>query len=203
MLPTFAPNSRPGIHSMHRIVTSTLLMMAAFPALAAAQIGIMGGYNVDTFDGFSDDRFELVDDTSGFNTGIFLDFEFGRIGLRPAIVYHRLTDAVIEDPESGPADIEIIEIPLHVRLSAPLPVATPYVLVGPTLMFPSSARPLVGDALAGTRVRWGIGLGVEWDLGFRLWPEIRYGRSIGGLVEGDTAKASQLSTFMVTIGVSF
>ena len=187
---------------MRRLATA-LITLAACPAVAAAQIGVTGGYNHDSFSGFSDERFTLSSDINGFNTGIFLDFAIGRIGMRPAIVYRRLPGAIVEDEESAAGDMEIVELPLEIRISAPLPLAQPYLVFGPTVMFPSSTRPIVDEALAGARLLLGIGVGVEWDLGFRLWPEVRYGTSIGGLVENDESGGSKLQTLVVRIGLSF
>ncbi len=186
-----------------RPLATALLALAASPAVIAAQIGVMAGYNHDSFSGFSDERFALSDEIDGFNTGIFLDFAIGRLGIRTAMVYRRLPGAVTEDGDSPVSDLEIIELPLELRVTAPLPVARPYVVMGPTLIFPSSSRPPVDEALAGARLQLGVGVGVEWDIGFRLWPEIRYGRSLGGLVENDETGGSKLDTFVIRLGISF
>lgn len=186
-----------------RRLASALIALAACPAVAAAQIGVTGGYNHDSFSGFSDERFALSSDISGFNTGIFFDFAIGRIALRPAIVYRRLPGAVEADEESAASDLEIVEIPLELRISAPLPLAKPYLVFGPTVMFPTSTIPAVDEALAGARLLLAIGFGVEWDLGFRLWPEISYGTSLGGLVENDETGGSKLQRVVVRLGISF
>ena len=187
---------------MRRIIIS-LFALSAMPAAAAAQIGITGGYNSDSFRGFQNEAFRIADQTNGFNTGIFLDFEIGNVGIRPALVYRQLQNAVIEDPETPATSLEFVEVPLDVRLKARLPVISPYVLAGPSVLFPSSARPNVDQALAGARMTFGFGVGAEWDLGFRLWPEIRYATSVGGIVKDDPANASRARTFIARLGISF
>lgn len=187
---------------MRRII-SLLFLFSALPAAASAQIGITGGYNSDSFGGFQSEAFRLADRASGFNTGIFLDFEIGNVGIRPALMYRQLQDAVIEDPESPPTSLEFVEVPLDLRLKARLPIISPYVLAGPSVLFPSSARPGVDQALAGARVTIGVGVGAEWDLGFRLWPEIRYSTSVGGIVKNDPTSSSRASTFIARLGISF
>lgn len=197
-------------HRHRTLARSSSLAVAALlgawltaPAPVTGQLGVLGGFSRDSFGTSSGSEIALADRTDGFHTGIFLAFDVGPFGVRPAIVFRELPGAVLPGGDQPPVDVEIIEIPLDIRIKAPLSGPTPYVLVGPTVMFPSSARPRVDDALAGARVRVDFGIGLEWDLGFRLWPEIRYGKSIGGLLVGDTTDESSLETFMVRLGISF
>lgn len=177
-------------------------MIAPAPG-AHAQIGVLGGFNRDSFGDFSGETYELVDEIDGFHTGIFLDFSLGLFGIRPSIVYHRLTKAVIGEEDAPQGDIEIVEFPLEGRVAAPFGSLRPYLITGPTLMFPSSPITPVDEALAGALIRWSVGIGVEWDVGFRVWPEMRVGSTIGGLVEDDDEGGSRLTTFMMRIGLSF
>lgn len=192
------------------LLPALLLAAAALgaPDPARAQIGVMGGYSRDSLGGLdAGPDFSLAEESDGFHTGIFLDIGLGRFAVRPGIVYRRLLDAAFSGAEQAALDVEIVEFPLDLRLSAPLPVATPYLLAGPSLMFPSSARAPVDEALAGTRLRIDVGVGLVWDVGFRLWPEIRYGWGLGGLAgsaaESAAGSSSSLETLMVRIGVSF
>jgi len=189
---------------------ATLLVFAGLsvPMAARAQIGVMGGYSRDSVGEFDTGAgFSLADRSDGFHTGIFLDISLGRFAVRPGIVYRRLQKAAFSGEERTPADIEIVEFPLDLRLSAPLPVVTPYLLAGPVLMFPSSARLAIDEGLAPRLVRLDIGAGLEWDIGFRLWPEIRYGTGLGGLAgsgaEAAAGESSSIETLMIRIGVSF
>jgi hypothetical protein len=180
------------------------LITLVSPREASGQIGLLGGYSRDSFDGYVGDEFRLADRTHGFHTGIFLTFDIGRIGIRPGVAYHQLGGAVIPDDEDAiPVDIEIIELPLDVRLSAPFPVVTPYLVGGATFMFPSSARPAIDDALVGRMWRVDFGVGFEWDIGFRIWPEIRYGRSVGGIVAFDPSEDSGFDTLTARVAISF
>ncbi|MDX1389145.1 MAG: hypothetical protein R3344_08140 [Acidobacteriota bacterium] len=190
---------------IRRLATfAAFLFIVIIPASGAhAQIGVRGGFNRDSFGEFSDEEYELVDEVDGFHTGIFLDFSFGLFGVRPSIVYHRLTKAVIGDEDAPQGDIEIVEFPIEGRVAASFGNLRPYLIAGPTVMFPSSPITPVDDALAGTVVQLSVGIGVEWDVGFRVWPEMRIGSSIGGLVEDDPEGDSRLTTFMMRIGLSF
>jgi hypothetical protein len=186
-----------------RRILALLIAFSAIPAVAVAQIGITGGFNRDSFSGFESTTFRLADQANGFNTGIFLDFEIGNVGIRPALIYRQLQDAVMEDPESAPTSLEFVEVPLDIRLKARLPIISPYVLAGPSVLFPSSARPGVDQALAGARLSFGFGIGAEWDIGFRIWPEIRYSTSVGGIVKNDPSDKSRVNTFIARLGITF
>ena len=175
----------------------------AAPAPVTGQLGVLGGFSRDSFGESSGSEITLADRTDGFHTGIFIAFDMGPLGVRPAIVFRELPGAVLPGGDQPAVDVEIIEIPLDIRIKAPLSGLTPYLLAGPVVMFPSSARDRVDDALVGSRVRFDFGIGLEWDLGFRIWPEIRYGRSVGSLLAGDTTDDSDMETFMVRLGVSF
>ena len=179
------------------------MLLAGTTAEAHSQIGIMGGYNRDSFGTFANQTFRLADKVDGFNTGIFLDFELGRFGVRPAIIYRQLQNAVIDIEEELESDLEVVEVPVDLRVTAPLPVVTPYIFGGPSLLFPSSSDAAVDVSLAGARLALAIGVGAEIDLGFRLWPEIRFATSLGGLIENDQVDASRLETFVARVGVSF
>ena len=180
-----------------------IVLLAIVPSTVRAQIGVVGGYNRDSFQSFSNDDFSLAESTNGFNTGVFLDFELGQFGIRPGINYRSLQDAIVQEPDGLTANLEIVEIPVDVRVSAPLPLLKPYLLAGVAVIFPSTARPIVDEALAGARLGVGVGFGAEWDVGFRLWPEIRYATSIGGIVEDDAAGRSRIETFVARLGISF
>jgi len=194
-----------------RLLAACLLPIAALgarPAPATAQIGVLGGYSRDSLGDFTaGEGFGLAGDADAFHAGIFLDFGFGRFALRPAIVYRRLPNAGFSGVDRTPTDIEIVEFPLDLRLSAPLPVLKPYLLAGPVLMFPSSPRTSVDQGLPGARFRLDIGIGLEWHVGLRLWPEIRYGTGLGGLAnpeaEAEAGQSSSFDTFMIRLGVSF
>jgi hypothetical protein len=195
------------------VVAAVLTILAASlghairAAPVSGQIGIVGGANRDDVGDFvTADGLRLAGEVDGFHAGIFLSFQRGRFGARPAILYRQLRGAFV-DTDLGAIDVEIIEIPLDLRVTAPLPVVRPYLVAGPVIMFPSSARPAAQDALANTRFRFDIGAGIEWNVGFRLWPEIRYGTVIGSLLRSDVRAAGQgssrMSTFMLRLGISF
>ncbi len=198
-----------------RAVLPGLLAALSLPQPAHAQIGIVGGYNRDLLRGLeANEGFSFTDEATGFHLGIFLNVRAGPFGLRPAIIYHRISKLEFAAGERRTEfDLEIVEVPLDVRLRLAIPVVRPYLLAGPVFMFPSSPRRGVGDALETAPTRLDVGFGLEWTLGLRLWPEVRYGFGLTDFLDpnaipvGDTTFSGtgtpKLDSFMLRLGVSF
>lgn len=169
-------------------------LVCALPTAAEAQIGILAGYNRDTLAEFlPENGFDLTDVTDGYHVGVFLNFNLATFSIRPALIYHRMPELVaMAGEERVRFDIDMVEIPLDFRIRLPLPAVQPYLLGGPVLTFPSSTFSGVDDLLTARPVRVEFGAGVELDLGFRLWPEVRYGFGIGSLMGSDVAVGSQV-----------
>jgi hypothetical protein len=191
-----------------------LVLACAFPAGARAQSGILAGYNRDTLAEFlPENGFDLTDTADGYHVGVFLNFNLATFSIRPAVVYHRMPELVaMAGEERVRFDIDLVEIPLDFRIRLPLPAVQPYVLGGPVLTFPSSTFSGVDDLLTARPVRAEFGVGVELDLGFRLWPEVRYGFGTGALMGPGVAVGSGVlrgdgeprhDTLTLRLGISF
>lgn len=186
----------------------------ALPAAAEAQIGILAGYNRDTLAEFlPENGFDLTDAADGYHVGVFLNFNLATFSIRPAVIYHRMPElAAMAGDERVRFDIDMVEIPLDFRIRLPLPAIQPYVLGGPVLTFPSSKFSGVDDILTARPVRAEFGVGLEFDVGLRLWPEVRYGFGIGSLMGSDVAVGSRVlqgdgeprhDTLTLRLGISF
>ncbi|MDX1579341.1 MAG: hypothetical protein R3266_12700, partial [Gemmatimonadota bacterium] len=157
--------------------------------------------------------FDLTDTADGFHLGIFFNVQLGPLGIRPAVVYHRISELAAETTEERTAfDLELVEIPLDLRLELPVPLLRPYLLAGPVFSFPSTANTRVDPLLEERPTRVEVGAGLELDFGFRLWPEIRYGRGIERLMRSDVPLgqgtllgqgAPRLDTVTLRLGISF
>lgn len=189
-------------------------LACALPADAEAQIGILAGYNRDTLAEFlPENGFDLTELTDGYHVGVFLNFNLATFSIRPAVIYHRMPELVaMAGEERVRFDIDLVEIPLDFRIRLPLPAVQPYVLGGPVLTFPSSTFSGVDDLLTARPVRAEFGVGVELDLGVRLWPEVRYGFGLGSLMGSDVAVGSQVlqgdgeprhDSLTLRLGISF
>ena len=189
-------------------------LVCTLPADAEAQIGILAGYNRDTLAEFlPENGFDLTELTDGYHVGVFLNFNLATFSIRPAVIYHRMPELVaMAGEERVRFDIDLVEIPLDFRIRLPLPAVQPYVLGGPVLTFPSSTFSGVDDLLTARPVRAEFGVGVELDLGFRLWPEVRYGFGLGSLMGSDVAVGSRVlqgegeprhDSLTLRLGISF
>ncbi len=200
-----------GLRGLTRLAVGLLL---ATPIAATAQIGVVGGYNRDSIEEFVPaDGFDFTDRTDGFHIGIFFNVNLGLLGVRPAIIYHRVSDLTATvGTDRTQFDIELVEIPLDLRLRLPIPVFRPYLLAGPVFSFPSTAATGVNRLLNSRPIRVEFGAGLELNLGFKLWPEIRYGRGLDPLMAseiplGEATLLGQgqprLDTITFRLGVSF
>lgn len=197
-----------------RIAYATLVLILGASGAGEAQIGIVGGYNRDMFHGLDvAEGFSLEEDPNGFHLGIFLNVNVGALGIRPAVIYHRIVDVdVRSQTDALDFDLEIVEVPLDFRLRLPVPVVRPYLLAGPVFMFPSSPDEAIDALLETGPSRIDVGLGFEWSFGFRLWPEVRYGFGITRFMQTDFPLSDppfsaegdpRLDGLMVRVGISF
>ena len=166
----------------------TLGLACALPSTAEAQIGVLAGYNRDTIGKFlPESGFGLTDLADGYHVGVFLNFNLAAFAIRPALIYHRIPELVARAGEDDVKfDIDVPGIPA--RFPHPTPGAARSTLrnsPGPVLTFPSSTFSGVDDLLEARPVRAEFGLGLEVDVGFRLWPEVRYGFGLGSLMGSD------------------
>ena len=196
------------------LALGAVLAPALGPRPATGQIGIVAGYNRDMLqDLVVADGFRLDDEQSGFHLGIFLNVNVGTFAIRPAVLYHRIVDVDVLGPGAAKDfDLEIVEVPLDFLLRLPVPIVHPYFLAGPVFMFPSSPEESVDAVLETGPTRIDVGIGFEWNFGFRLWPEVRYGFGVNQFMGtefplgDDTFSATgepSLDTFMVRVGISF
>lgn len=194
------------------LLALALACAAATPA--SAQIGIVAGYNRDMIEEFSAAAgYELTGQTDGFHLGIFFNVNIGPLGIRPSVIYHQVPDIEASDGTDATVfNVDIVEVPLDIRLRMPVPLVRPYILVGPVLSFPSTSLPGVDALLQARPFRFEVGAGLELDLGFRLWPELRYGRGLEPFMrsaipigEGTLQGTGnpRLDTFTIRLGISF
>lgn len=200
--------------SSWKLILLGLGLAIAAPQAINAQIGVVAGYNRDQLKNFLPaNGFDLTDTTNGFHIGVFFNINLGLIGIRPAVIYHQVPNLVATaGTESTPFDIELVEVPLDLRLRIPVPILQPYLVAAPVFTFPASSVSGVNDQLGSRPIRAEFGAGFELDLGFRLWPEIRYGFGLQALMDsgipaGDETLVGEgnprLNTLTLRLGVSF
>ncbi len=203
--------------TQRRFLRSTLLAATLGLGLASpatAQIGIAGGINRDYLSdiNLADTSIEVTS-AEGFNFGIFFNVNLLILAVRPAVYYHRVNDLTVATAtQSTSFDLDLIEIPLDLRLRLPLPIVKPYLLAGAVLGFPSSSNAAIDASMTSSVWRADVGVGIELNLGIRLWPEVRFGLGltdyfkdgvpIGSDVVIPTGKV-RLDSFLLRLGISF
>lgn len=117
--------------------------------------------------------------STGYHVGIEFELGAGPLALRPGVFYQRLGS--YDFPSGDEFNLSAVEVPVDVRLTVlPLPVASPYLVAGPVLTFPS-ATGAFGDAVKSMSLTADIGAGVKISLpgsGLVLMPELRYSHGV-------------------------
>ncbi len=191
-----------------------LLAAVFLCAPAHGQVGIAGGVNSNDLSDIEISGGTIdISSTSGWHLGIFLNWNLAFLGVRPGVFFHRVNNFAIESGDtSARFDLDIVEIPLDLRVRFPFPLVSPYLVAGPVVTFPSSSNESIDASLASMPWRLDVGFGFEIDLGLRLWPEARAGFGLSDFFEseidlGDDVLAPfnriKARTFMLRLGVSF
>lgn len=185
----------------------------AYAAPAVGQVGIAAGWNVDFPVGVKGSGGAVeAEDGSGWNMGIFYNWNASAFGFRPGIYYHRVTDLLLyAGGDSTSVDLDIVEFPLEARARLRISILTPYLVVAPVIGFPSTSLQSVDETLSGTAWKLDLVLGVEIWLGIRLWPEVRFGIGLNDLANqdrpipiGESATGNfKLNSLSFRLGVSF
>jgi hypothetical protein len=202
--------------------TAALPLLAALALAAvqpaAAQLGVAGGLNFESFSDISVDSGESgVDGATGWHVGVFYDLAVGPIAIRPGLFYRQTGEFGVDSAVGSLTDFDLnlIEIPvdLRYRIGAPLVPIKPYFLAGPVFTLPSSSDDAYEDAVADFTLSGAVGAGVEVTLvgtGIKLFPEVRYQFGLGDYLDqtqiaGQTIAADEnenLSSFMIRLGVA-
>jgi hypothetical protein len=168
-----------------RILLSVIFALALLSSASSAhaQFGIAAGLN---FDRISDidarDADVTFENASGFHVGAFFDLGLGPVAIRPGVFYRNirgieydLTSLAVGARPSF--DLNLVEVPIDIRIRTTTPIVRPYALAGPVIRFASTPDEDFEDAIENLSVAANIGAGVEIRIpmtGIRLFPELRY-----------------------------
>lgn len=199
------------------VLAIVFALAAIVPQRAQAQgFGVLAGANFDNMSDISGDREATFENASGFHLGVFYDLPLGPVALRPALVYVNVGSFDAESGESllGNVDLNLIEVPVDVRVRMMTPFIKPYAMAGPVLRFASTGDDELSESLANFSVAGNIGVGLEIGAPgaqIRLYPELRYSFGVTNIMDdveflGATFSADEdvrLSSFMLRLGVAF
>ncbi len=185
---------------MKKIVLLATVLWVYCLGQADAQVhfGIKGGINFNNFDYKSAKTDLTLDNSTGWQAGILLQFKVPVVGLgvQPELLY-TVKKADIDNESNS---ISYFEVPLNVRWGFNLVVIRPFIMGGPYFSY---AVDMSGDTFKDkvNRFDWGVGLGggVErWKLQLAL-------RYSWGLQDVSSVSDLELknNTFTLSLGLLF
>jgi hypothetical protein len=121
------------------LAAAALVAMSAPPLRADIQLGIKAGGTMARPTGLQLlDPAASLKSKSGFTGGIFLALNYGRVLTIQWEAVYSMKGAVYTPPDSAATETlsaDYIEVPLLLKLRAPLPVIQPFIFAGPAVGF--------------------------------------------------------------------
>ncbi|MBN2265143.1 MAG: PorT family protein [Candidatus Aminicenantes bacterium] len=186
------------------------------PAAADVQFGIKAGGNMAKPTGLdAQDPLATLKNKVGFNGGIFLCFNFGRVvSLQWEALYTMkgATYVALDDSFTDKLYADYIEVPLLLKLKIPTPIVQPFVFAGPTVGFKLQEKlesngeeiPLTENLLKNNDYGAIFGGGV--NLGRNFMVDVRYSlglQKVISTIEGEVQPDFKNGVWSASIGIAF
>jgi len=203
---------------------TTVLVIAVFagllalpqPARADVQFGIKAGGNMARPTGLdAQDPLATLKNKIGFNGGLFLAFNFGRVVTIQWEVLYTMKGATyvaLDDSYTDKLYADYIEVPLLLKLRIPTPIIQPFVFAGPTVGFKLQEKfetdgeevPLTENLLKNND--YGAIFGAGLNLGRNFMVDVRYSlgmQKVISTVEGEVQPDFKNGVWSASIGIAF
>ncbi|MGZ5495492.1 MAG: porin family protein [Candidatus Aminicenantales bacterium] len=207
---------------MKRLIT--VLVIAVFaglltlpqPARADIQFGIKAGGNMAKPRGIdAQDPMATLKNKVGFNGGVFLALNFGRvvtIQWEALYTMKGATYVALDDSYTDKLYADYIEVPLLLKLKLPLPVIQPFVFAGPTVGFKLQEKlesngeqvPLTENLLKNND--YGAIFGAGLNLGRNFMVDVRYSlgmQKVISTVQGSVQPDFTNGVWSASLGIAF
>lgn len=186
------------------------------PARADVQFGIKAGGNMAKPTGLdAQDPLATLKNKVGFNGGIFLALNFGRvvtIQWEALYTMKGATYVALDDSYTDKLYADYIEVPLLLKLRIPLPVIQPFVFAGPTVGFKLQEKlesngeevPLTENLLKNND--YGAIFGAGLNLGRNFMVDVRYSlglQKVISTVEGELQPDFKNGVWSASLGIAF
>jgi len=186
------------------------------PARADVQFGIKAGGNMAKPTGLdARDPLATLKNKVGFNGGVFLALNFGRVVTIQWEVLYTMKGATyvaLDDTFTDKLYADYIEVPLLLKLRIPLPVIQPFVFAGPTVGFKLQEKmesngeevPLTENLLKNND--YGAIFGAGLNLGRNFMVDVRYSlglQKVISTVEGDVQPDFKNGVWSASLGIAF
>ncbi len=206
------------------VLISLFVFLTGVSSTAQAQIGFAAGYGLPVLSSpsFSSSAQNTFEGTGGINVGMFYDFRFGKVDLRPGLFFRQgnfewMSPSWKPEENPIPSTLRVAEIPIDVLYHIRMASFSPYVVAGPVFSFLHTDQQDVRISLdnpTGSTSFMGItlGAGIELNaLGLLLFPEIRYTHALSAFLKQDyivrsvpfaTESGQRLSSLTVRLGIA-
>jgi hypothetical protein len=186
------------------------------PARADVQFGIKAGGNMAKPTGLdAQDPLATLKNKVGFNGGVFLALNFGRvvtIQWEALYTMKGATYVALDDSYTDKLYADYIEVPLLLKLRIPLPVIQPFVFAGPTVGFKLQEKlesngeevPLTENLLKNND--YGAIFGAGLNLGRNFMVDVRYSlglQKVISTVEGELQPDFKNGVWSASLGIAF
>ena len=203
---------------------TTVLVIAVFAGLLAmpqaaradVQFGIKAGGNMARPTGIdAQDPMATLKNKVGFNGGIFLALNFGRVVTVQWEVLYTMKGATyvaLDDSYTDKLYADYIEVPLLLKLRLPTPIIQPFIFAGPTVGFKLQEKfetdgeevPLTESLLKNND--YGAIFGAGLNLGRNFMVDVRYSlgmQKVISTVEGEVQPDFKNGVWSASIGIAF
>ncbi len=186
------------------------------PAAAGVQFGLKAGVNMAKPTGAdAQDPLATLKNKVGFQGGIFLAFDLGRVvGLQCEVLYTMkgATYVALDDSYTDKLYADYIEVPLLLKIRIPTPIVQPFVFAGPSVGFKLHEKlesngeqvPLGENLLKNNDYGAIFGAGVNFGRNFMI--DVRYSlglQKVISTIEGDIDPDYKNGVWSASIGIAF
>lgn len=192
------------------------LLVLPRPAAAGVQFGLKAGVNMAKPTGAdAQDPLSTLKNKVGFQGGLFLAFNFGRVvGLQCEVLYTMkgATYVALDDSYTDKLYADYIEVPLLLKFRIPTPVVQPFIFAGPSIGFKLQEKlesngeqvPLGENLLKNND--YGAIFGAGLNLGRNFMIDVRYSlglQKVISTVEGEVDPDFKNGVWSASIGIAF
>jgi hypothetical protein len=184
------------------------------PARAGVQFGLKAGGNMARPTGIdAHDPMATLKNKVGFNGGLFLAFDFGKVvAIQWEVLYTMkgATYVALDDSYTDKLYADYIEVPLLLKLRIPLPVVQPFVFAGPSVGFKLKEKlEENGEDIPEALLKnndYGAVFGAGLNLGRSFMVDLRYSlgmQKVISTIEGEVQPDFRNGVWSASIGIAF
>jgi len=186
------------------------------PARAGVQFGLKAGGNMARPTGIdAQDPTATLKNKVGFNAGVFLALNFGKVVTVQWEVLYTMKGAqyvALDDSYTDKLYADYIEVPLLLKLRLPLPIVQPFVFAGPSVGFKlkeklqSNGADVPLDQALLKNNDYGAVFGAGLNLGRNFMLDVRYSlgmQKVISTIQGEVQPDFRNGVWSASLGIAF